>query len=77
MRKYSLIHLIFSSIILHFINNGLNLNINYDSIKKFIDQNQTLFEHRKETDLSNKEIKQINRYISKTLNDLDLEYSPH
>ena len=67
----------FSSIILHFINNGLNLNINYDSIKKFIDQNQTLFEHRKETDLSNKEIKQINRHISKTLNDLDLEYSPY
>lgn len=67
----------FSTIILHFKDKGVNIEVKYDLIQEFVDRNQSLFEGENKIDISNKEIKQIKNIISETLEDLELLYEPN
>lgn len=66
----------FASIVIHFKEKGLPLSVDYELIKKFIDTNQKYFTQPSQSDLSNKEIKQINGVIGDFLQSNKLSYRP-
>ena len=66
----------FASIVIHFKEKGLPMNVDYELIKKFIDSNQNYFEQPSPSDLSNKEIKQINGVIGEFLQSNNISYQP-
>lgn len=67
----------FSTIILHFKEKGENIEVDYNLINQFIDHNKCLFTKNREIELSNKEIKQIDKHVNNTMHDLNLSYSPN
>ena len=66
----------FASIVIHYKEKGLPINVDYELIKKFIDSNQNYFTKPSPDDLSNKEIKQINGVIGEILQSNNLSYRP-
>lgn len=66
----------FASIVIHFKEKGLPISVDYELIKKFIDTNQKNFTQPIQSDLSNKEIKQINGVIGDFLQSNKLSYRP-
>ena len=66
----------FASIIIHFKEKGLSISVDYELIKKFIDTNQKYFIQPSQSDLSNKEIKQINGVLGEFLQSNNLSYRP-
>ena len=66
----------FASIVIHFKEKGLPMNVDYELIKKFIDSNQNYFTQPSPGDLSNKEIKQINGVIGEFLQSNNISYQP-
>ena len=67
----------FSTIILHFKEKGVNVDVDYNLINQFIDDNQNYFFSKSCAEISNKEIKQIDKHIGQTISDLNLFYSPN
>ena len=67
----------FSTIILHLKDKGVNIEVKYDLIQKFVSNNQNLFKEENNIEISNKEIKQITNTISDILKDLELNYEPN
>ena len=67
----------FSTIILHLKDKGVNIDVQYDLIQKFVSNNQNLFKEENNIEISNKEIKQITNTISDVLKDLELNYEPY
>ena len=59
-----------SSIILHLVQSGVNMELNYDLIENFINKNPISFEET--YNISNKEKKFIDQYTSKVLDQYDL-----
>lgn len=59
-----------SSIILHFIQSGVGLEINYQLIEEFIKLNP--LEKQESVELSNKEIKFLNNHVENIINEYDL-----
>ena len=66
----------FASIVIHFKEKGLPMNVDYELIKTFIDSNQNYFIKPISDDLSNKEIKQINGVIGEFLQSNNIFYQP-
>ena len=59
-----------SSIILHFIQSGVGLEINYQLIEDFIKLNP--LEKQESAELSKKEIKFLNNHVENIINEYDL-----
>lgn len=66
----------FASIVIHFKEKGLPISVDYELIKKFMDSNQNYFTKPSMSDLSNKELKQINGVIGEILQLNNLPYRP-
>ena len=60
-----------SSIIMHLIQSGVNIDLNYESIENFIKDHPTP-KHNKPDDLSQKEIKFIDKYIHEIVSSYDI-----
>ena len=60
-----------------FKDKGVNIDVKYDLIQKFVSNNQNLFKEENNIEISNKEIKQITNTISDVLKDLELNYEPN
>ena len=60
-----------SSIIMHLIQSGVNIDLNYESIENFIKDHPTP-KYNKPDDLSQKEIKFIDKYINEIVSSYDI-----
>ena len=60
-----------SSVILHLIQSGIEMELNYDSIEKFITNNSPP-KYQEISDLSNKEKKFLGKYVGEITESFDI-----